>query len=116
MSICSFSIIRGNRMGKNQLERILEIDRILHDRGSCSKEELSARFEISEKSVERDFSYMRDRLAAPLSYDRFKNLYVYSDSSYFLPAISMSEGEVMEPTELFSIIRENIGDLEGLYN
>jgi len=83
-----------NIMGKNQLERILVIDRILRDRGGCSKNELVERFEVSEKSVERDFMYMRDRLNAPLDYDRLKDLYFYSDPSYFLPAVSMSEGEV----------------------
>ena len=86
-------------MGKNQLERILEIDRILRDRGGVSKEELVTSFDISKKSVEQDFSFMRDRLAAPLEYDLFKCLYIYTDSSYFLPAISMSEVQemVLEP-------------------
>ena len=88
-------------MGKNQLERILEIDRILRDRGGVSKEELASRFDISDKSVELDFSFMRDRLAAPLEYDLFKSLYIYTDSSYFLPAISMSEVQamVLEPEQ-----------------
>ncbi|OQY35704.1 MAG: hypothetical protein B6241_00500 [Spirochaetaceae bacterium 4572_59] len=82
-------------MGKNQLERILGIDRIIRDRGGCTKEELLVLFEVSGKSVERDFAYMRDRLHAPLDYNRHNELYTYSDSSYFLPSVSLSEGEVM---------------------
>ncbi|MDC7233905.1 MAG: WYL domain-containing protein [Spirochaetales bacterium] len=105
------------------MERILEIDRIIRDRGGVTKEMLVSRFEISEKSVERDFSYMRDRLAAPLEYDRFKGLYIYSDENYFLPSISMSEGEVMalalsseilnhfSTTEDFQQLRESFGRL-----
>ena len=62
---------------------------------ASAKKELISRFEVSDKSIERDFSYMRDRLLAPLDYDRMRDLYFYSDSSYFLPAVSLSEGEVM---------------------
>ncbi len=82
-------------MGKNQLERILQIDRIIRDRGGCTKKELTERFEVSEKSIERDFAYMKDRLMAPLEYDRHKELYVYTDSSYFLPSVSMTEGQIL---------------------
>ena len=82
-------------MGKNQLERVLQIDRIIRDRGGCTKQELTERFEVSEKSIERDFVYMKDRLMAPLEYDRHKDLYVYTDSSYFLPSVSMTEGQVL---------------------
>lgn len=85
-------------VGKNQLERILEIDRILRDRGSCTKQEMVERFEVSEKSVERDFSYMRDRLLAPLEYNRLNDQYIYTDTNYFLPAVSLSEGEALALT------------------
>ncbi|MBF9018480.1 MULTISPECIES: YafY family protein [unclassified Oceanispirochaeta] len=85
-------------MGKHQLERILEIDRIIRDRGSCTKQEMVERFEVSEKSVERDFSYMRDSLLAPLEYNRFNDQYIYTNKNYFLPAVSLSEGEALALT------------------
>ena len=103
-------------MGKNQLERVIQIDRIIRDRGGCTKQELTERFEVSEKSVERDFAYMRDRLMAPLEYDRFKELYTYTDSSYFLPAVSMTEGQVLALSLSSEILNHfnSVGDFEDL--
>ena len=37
---------------------------------------------------------MRDRLGAPLEFDRIKRGYYYSSKSYFLPSTVMSEGEL----------------------
>jgi len=105
-------------MGKNQLERILEIDRILRDRGSCTKAEMVERFEVTEKSIERDFSYMRDRLNAPLEYSRQNDQYIYTDKNYFLPAVSLSEGEVLALTLSSEILNHfnQVGDFEDLRN
>ncbi|QEN07327.1 WYL domain-containing transcriptional regulator [Oceanispirochaeta crateris] len=103
-------------MGKNQLERILEIDRILRDRGSCTKQEMVERFEVSGKSVERDFSYMRDRLHTPLEYNRLDDQYYYSDKNYFLPAVSLSEGEALALTLSSEILNHfnAVGEFEQL--
>jgi len=64
-------------MSKNQLERILEIDRVIRDRGSYTKKEAVERFEVSDKSVERDFAYMRDRLGVPQEYNQLNDQYVF---------------------------------------
>ncbi|WP_298002265.1 hypothetical protein [Oceanispirochaeta sp.] len=117
-------------MGKNQLERILEIDRILRDRGSCTKQEMVERFEVSEKSVERDFSYRaeivprqacgttlyRDRLHTPLEYNRLDDQYSYTDKNYFLPAVSLSEGEALALTLSSEILNHfnAVGEFEQL--
>ncbi len=47
--------------------------------------DLMEEFEISEATSRRDISYMRDRLLAPLDFDRDKNGFYYTDRQFRLP-------------------------------
>lgn len=80
---------------KNHLERILEIDKKIRSDRFPTKKELSERFEVSKKSIERDFSYMRDRLNAPIEYNAKHKGYYYTDKSFFLPGNMFTEGELL---------------------
>lgn len=79
---------------KNHLERILFIDSCIRQGSFPSKSVFVNKFEVSAKTIERDLQYMRDRLGAPLGFDRIKRGYFYSSKSYFLPSTVMSEGEL----------------------
>jgi predicted DNA-binding transcriptional regulator YafY len=46
---------------------------------------LSAQFETSTATSKRDIAYLRDRLLAPLVFDRNRNGYRYGDDSFALP-------------------------------
>lgn len=79
---------------KNHLERILFIDSSIRQGSFPSKSVFVEKFEVSAKTIERDLQYMRDRLGAPLEYDKIRKGYFYSSEGYFLPSIVMSEGEL----------------------
>ena len=79
---------------KNHLERILFIDSLIRQENFPSKSVFVKKFEVSAKTIERDLQYMRDRLEAPLEFDRVKRGYYYSSKNYFLPSIVMTEGEL----------------------
>lgn len=55
----------------------------------------AAQFEISGRTAQRDIQFMRDRIGAPLAYDRDKGGYRYLDASYELPPQWFSEESVM---------------------
>lgn len=82
-------------MGKNHIERILHIDRLLREDTYPSRKEIAQTFEVSVKTVERDLEYMRDRLGAPLEYDRERRGYYYEEPGFYLPALFMSEGDAL---------------------
>ena len=82
-------------MGKNHIERILYIDNKIRNNRYPSRKEVAEYFEVSIKTVERDISYLRDRLMAPISYDRAKGGYYYYKEGYFLPSIYMTESEAL---------------------
>ena len=52
------------------MERIYQIDQMLGNRAFVTRAELEERLGISWATLKRDIAYMRDRLHAPLIFDR----------------------------------------------
>jgi predicted DNA-binding transcriptional regulator YafY len=79
---------------KNHLERLLYMDEAIRAGGYPSKKRFADHFEVSAKTIERDFEYMKYRLGAPLEYSREHNGYYYSKDHFFLPSLALSEEEI----------------------
>lgn len=77
-----------------QFERQLEIDRRIRAGEFPSVPSLAEAFEVNERTVKRDIEFMRDRMHAPVEYDRIKRGYFYAEPTWSFPAISMREGEL----------------------
>lgn len=56
---------------------------------------LATLLELSERTVKRELSYMRDRLNAPLIYDPVRRGWRYSEPGWSLPPIHFNEGELL---------------------
>ncbi len=80
---------------KTQVERLLEIDRQLKENSYPNCTRLAKQFEVTTKTIHRDFQYMRDRMNAPIEYDAIKKGYFYENPTFMMPACSMSEGELV---------------------
>jgi len=61
----------------SQFERIAYMDRILRERDSLKSAEAARRFEVTDRQIKRDIEYLRDRLSAPVVYDRRAKAYRY---------------------------------------
>jgi len=79
-------------------ERIYQIDQLLNDRRSVSFKELQDRLEISPATLKRDLAYMRDRLNAPIVYDKELGGYHFEKqgpgTQYELPGLWFSAEEI----------------------
>ena len=77
-------------------ERIYRIDQLLNDRKTVSFKELLDRLEVSAATLKRDLAYMRDRLNAPIVYDKEQNGYRFENNSenYALPGLWFSPEEI----------------------
>jgi predicted DNA-binding transcriptional regulator YafY len=77
-------------------ERIYRIDQLLNDRKTVSFQELLDRLEVSAATLKRDLAYMRDRLNAPIVYDKEQNGYRFESNSesYSLPGLWFSPEEI----------------------
>ncbi len=62
----------------SQMERILYIDRAIHNCGNfISAKEAASHFEVSVRQIKRDIEYMRNRMNAPIVYSAEHRAYCY---------------------------------------
>ncbi|WP_099240687.1 helix-turn-helix transcriptional regulator [Synechococcus sp. BDU 130192] len=80
-----------------QLERLLEIDRLIRSRERQTQVSLAQTLEVSERTIRNDVNFLRDRYDAPLEYDRNQGWY-YTDSNWRLPTIPVTQGELFALT------------------
>ena len=79
-------------------ERIYQIDQLLNGRSFVTFEELMSRLEVSRATLKRDLAYMRDRLNAPIFFDREVGGYRLEKQSgnikYELPGLWFNADEI----------------------
>jgi predicted DNA-binding transcriptional regulator YafY len=80
---------------RQQLDRILEIDRQIRAGLFPNAERMAAAFQVSRRVVYHDKAFLCDRLGAPIKHDRERNGWYYADPSWELPATFVSEGELV---------------------
>jgi predicted DNA-binding transcriptional regulator YafY len=78
-----------------QIERFVWFDHLLRQRAYPNTSHLVEQFGISRKTAQRDISYLRDRLLAPIEYDPVHRGYYYTDDSFHLPRLPFSQDEII---------------------
>lgn len=80
------------------LDRVYKIERLIRNRSGISFAQLRAELEVSPATLKRDIAYLRDRLHAPIEYDRDANGYVfgkdYVGQRHELPGLWFDEREL----------------------
>jgi proteasome accessory factor B len=83
---------------KAQLQRLIFVDRSIRNGmqsgilANCNS--MAAEYEVSYKSIMRDVDYLKYQCDAPIEYDQKRHGYYYTEDSYQLPAISISESDL----------------------
>ena len=79
-------------------ERFYRIEQLLHDRRIATFEEIQSVLEVSRATLKRDFQYLRDRLNAPIVYDRETGGYRFESPSggpaFQLPGLWFNASEI----------------------
>lgn len=81
----------------DRTERFYKIELLLRNRGTVSFEALKEELAVSPATLKRDLQYLRDRLSAPIVYDRFDNGYRFErghTARQELPGLWFSEKEI----------------------
>ncbi len=85
----------------DRTERFYKIELLLRSRGCVSFDALQVELAVSPATLKRDLQYLRDRLAAPIVYDRFDNGYRFEAATdnaktarHELPGMWFSEKEI----------------------
>ena len=77
------------------LRRLLSIDSEIRSGRMPNCSSLAQSEEVSRRTILRDIDYLRDELGAPIEYDAAKKGFRYSSPDWFMPAMRMSEGELL---------------------
>lgn len=102
----------------NQTERLYRIDQLINQRTVVPFDELRRELEISRATLKRDVAYMRDRLNAPIVYDRERGGYCFAPSQlgpqYGLPGLWFNDREVLALLTMHRMLEElDTGGLLG---
>jgi predicted DNA-binding transcriptional regulator YafY len=92
----------------DRTERFYLIDRLLRDRRLVSFASLMAELGVSRATLLRDLTYMRDRLHAPIVYDRSAGAYRLEGAAerYALPGLWFNASEIHALLAMQQLLRE----------
>jgi len=88
----------------------VRIDQLIRQGIYPGVEYLAREFEVSNRTIYRDLSYLKNTLEAPLKFDKEKKGYYYSQKTWSLPSILFSEAELIA----LSLARLALDNLTGL--
>lgn len=86
--------------------RIIKIDEMLRGGNYISMEDLIFEFGVTQRTIERDFERLRDEMQAPLVYDKTLNKYHYSDPTYSIPNVILTEGDLFTVSTVLPLMEQ----------
>jgi len=99
---------------RQQLERIMEIDRRIRAGEYPNAESMAEALEVSRRVIFNDREFMIYRLGAPIEFDRERGGWYYSDQTWALPGVIVTEGELLAFFLSVEISKRYLGtDLES---
>jgi len=84
------------KVPKAQFQRLFELDRRIRSGEYPNCTSFSKEWEVSRKTVQRDIEFLRDTLGAPIEYNFENRGYHYTEPSWTMPGLSLTEGEILQ--------------------
>lgn len=101
-----FEEAKTNRDDIRRTTRIIQIDEMLRGGSFIKLEDLIFKFGVNKRTIERDFERLRDDLNAPLEYDKAKKMYHYTDPTFSIPNVVLTEGELFTMSTLLPLMEQ----------
>lgn len=86
--------------------RMIQIDAKLRGGSFVKMDDLIFEFGVKQRTIERDFERLRDELNAPLEYDRSQNAYHYTDPTFSVPSVLLTEGELFTVSTVLPLMEQ----------
>jgi len=94
------------RENKVKSLRILQIDDMIRSGCYPNVPKLMKEFEASRSTIMRDIEFIRDQYQAPLEYDPDRRGYYYSDPTFFIKSMMLSEGELFTVSTIMPLLEQ----------
>jgi predicted DNA-binding transcriptional regulator YafY len=91
-------VVAAQTLSRPPLERMMRIHDAIQSGKYPNAARLAKELEVSQKSVQRDLEFMRERMNFPIEYDQAKWGFYYTKEVGSFPAFTVTEGE------LFSVL------------
>ncbi|WP_256729233.1 helix-turn-helix transcriptional regulator [Treponema parvum] len=98
--------LKKGREEKVKTFRILKIDEIIRSGKYPNTSYLRKKFEVSRSTIMRDIDFLRDRYNAPLEYDEEKRGYYYTDPTFFIKSVMLSEGDLFAVSAVIPLLEQ----------
>lgn len=82
-------------LNRRTYERIVWLHGQIIAKKYPNSKSLYEKFRVKERTAHRDVEFLKYNLGAPIEFDWRRNGYYYTDESYSLPAVWMTEGELL---------------------
>ncbi len=96
----------ANRDDVRRTTRIIQLDEMLRGGNYVSMEDLVFKFGVNQRTIERDFQHLRDEMDAPLEYDKALKKYHYTDPTYSIPNVVLTEGDLFTVSTVLPLMEQ----------
>jgi len=94
---------------REQLERVLKIDRMVRSGQYPNANSLAQELEVSRRVIFTDRRFLVEQLRAPLAFDRTRGGWYYSEPTWVLPTMMMKQGELLAFFLSVEVARHHVG-------
>ncbi|WP_027728629.1 YafY family protein [Treponema sp. C6A8] len=84
--------------------RLFKIEQAIQNMSYPSVEKLQKELEVSRRTILRDIDELKIYYNAPIEYDRMRKGYYYSDNTYFVKNMMLTESEVFAVTGILPLM------------
>lgn len=84
--------------------RLFKIEQAIQNLNYPNVEKLMDELEVSRRTILRDIDELKIYYNAPIEYDRYKKGYYYSDNTYFVKNMMLTESEVFAVTGILPLM------------
>ena len=88
------------REDKFKTHRMIQIDKWIRSGSYPGVEQMMAEYGVSRRTILRDIEFLRDRYCAPVEYDKNRKGYFYSDSTFMIQNVLLTEGDLFTVSTL----------------
>ena len=88
--------------------RLFKIEQAIQNLGYPSVERLQKELEVSRRTILRDIDELKIYYNAPIEYDRMRKGYYYSDNTYFVKNMMLTESEVFAVTGILPLMEQSV--------
>ncbi|MBO7486774.1 MAG: WYL domain-containing protein [Spirochaetaceae bacterium] len=97
---------KPDREDKFKTHRLIQIDKWIRSGAYPSVEKMRVKYGVSRRTILRDMEFLRDRYDAPLEYDKIRKGYYYTDPTFMIQNVLLTEGDLFTVSTVMPLLEQ----------